>query len=219
MKLEDLDDLILEENFFSDSDLSFINSHYSGPPTSRLIHDYGPFPNQLISVNTNLKDVEPLNKMLTERIAELFKCDTSSLNISGLLGVNLLLPWDVHSDLHLDKILPGYRYGYNFLAPLEDVESRTIVFDQWSDRYSDFKSYKDENQKVDNPIDLDFWNENLAMCWPIDREYLTLKKAMPYQRRGQLFGFKRHFFHSSDCFHLHDIKEKKFLQIRIDFAV
>ena len=53
-----------------------------------------------------------------------------------------------------------------------------------------------------------FWEENLSMCWPQDREYVSLKQVMPYQRRGQIHGWPCKYFHSSDNFHTRNLTYK-----------
>lgn len=109
---------------------------------------------------------------------------------------------------------PGHVPYYNFLIPLGDFQSRTIVFDQYSTEFNNFSDYKNTHSTVANPPSQEFWQENLSMCWPQDREYVTVKSALPYQHRGQLIGFPSKYFHSSDNFHTRFSEPKVFLQIR-----
>lgn len=217
--MKDLGDIICIDNFFTDEELQLCEERALSVKLTQARPSYGVFPNQLIADYKSLDSDQDVIKMYTDRLNKLFDCYPGQLNVSCCTLVTLYLPWDIHSDLHLDMIPLGFHYGYNFLIPLKDVESRTIIFNQWSETTVNFYEYKDTNDKVEFPIDKEFWDENLSMCWPHDREYLTLKQVLPYQRRGQLLGFNRKFFHSSDNFHTRSIKEKSFIQLRIDFAI
>jgi len=138
----------------------------------------------------------------------------------------LYLPWDIHCDLTREDIaqnnackshgIENYTPFYNVLIPLHDVDSRTMVFQQESTEYNDFWRFKENNPKADTPVDKSLWDEYLDMCWPDDREWLTIKKILPAQKAGQLIAFKRNFFHSSDNFHKRNIASKHFIQILLD---
>lgn len=205
------------ENFFSNDDLlvyeTAIKQHEPGVDR---ITPHGPFSNQLISNYVNFIDDYHALSLTKAKFNLLFDNFESNYKISCLMRVKLFLPWDVHNDLHLKSVAPGFRPLYNFLIPLEDVESRTIVFDQYSRDYNDFHTYKTSHHPVDNPIDLDIWEKNLSMCWPEDRLYLSLNTIMPYQRRGQLHAIAREQFHSSDNFHTKGIQSKSFIQVWLD---
>jgi hypothetical protein len=89
------------------------------------------------------------------------------------------------------------------------------VFNQRAN-YKHFYLYKQQYSQVPEPIEQNFWNQNLAHCWPEDRLYLTVHTVMPWQELGQLQVFRRELFHSSDCYHLRGISEKRFLQLYIN---
>ncbi len=205
------------ENFFSCDDLSIYESAIEkhGPGVDRIT-PHGPFANQLISNYVNIiNDSDSLN--LTKlKLGSLFDNFENNYTISCLMRVKLFLPWDVHNDLHLKSVAKGFKPLYNFLIPLEDAKSRTIVFDQYSQEYNDFHTYKKLHQPIDNPVDQNIWEENLSMCWPEDRLYLSLQTIMPYQQRGQLHAIAREQFHSSDNFHTRGIQSKSFIQIWLD---
>lgn len=217
--MKDIGDSICIDNFFAEEELQQFEEHIKNAEVARSIPDYGVFPNQLIAEYRNLADSDSAVSLIKHKLSKLFECEINELDLSGLFVVKLLLPWDVHSDLFLNFVKPGFKFGYNLIAPLEDVESRTILFDQCSDKSNDFNVYKEEYGKAENPVDEQFWQDNLSMCWSTDREYLSIKNVLPYQRRGQIMGFKRQFFHSSDNFHTRGIKEKSFVHIRVDFAI
>lgn len=204
-------------NYFSDLDLSVYEAaieKYS--PGVNNTPDSGPFANQLISNYINIIADEDSLELTKSKFSALFDNFEKNYKISCLARVELFLPWDIHNDLHLHKCAPGFRPLYNFLVPLADVQSRTIVFDQYSNEYNDFYTYKKLHAPVSCPIDVKIWEENLSMCWPEDRNYVTLKEIMPYQQRGQLHAIAREQFHSSDNFHTRGIKSKSFIQIWLD---
>jgi len=205
------------ENFFSEDELSVYESAIqTREPGTDHVAPYGPFANQLISNYINFIDDEKSLNLTKLKFNSLFSNFETDYKISCLMRVKLFLPWDVHNDLHLKAVAHGFSPLYNFLIPLEDVQSRTIVFDQFSSEYNDFHTYKSLHQPVEIPVDKDIWEENLSMCWPEDRLYLSLQKIMPYQRRGQLHAIARKQFHSSDNFHTRGIKHKSFIQVWVD---
>lgn len=207
-------DIIELENFFCDTDLERFNisaAKFGAGFDSVVKH--GPFADHKIANYVDLITDIDLVSALTARFQDLMGNATI---ISTLAKVTLFFPWDIHADFYLDRCTLGYTPYYNFLAPLEDVESRTIIFHQTTQGPNDFHTYKQNNEKTDYPVDPEFWQENLSMCWEEDREYVSLQHVMKHQRKGQLLGFPRKFFHSSDNFHLRGIQSKSFLQIRID---
>lgn len=210
------------DNFFNNEELAiFEQAIADGGSGENVILPYGTFPNQLISNYVNiLNDVNSvalIQHRFSQSLPDIFgNCFTDNFYISCLMRVRLFLPWDVHNDLPNGKIRQGYVPKFNMLVPLHDVDSRTILFNQSSTEVKDFYLYKQSHKHVENPIDEKFWNDNLSMCWPEDRLYLTLLDALPYQRRGQLLSMLQSQFHSSDNFHTRGIKSKDFLQIRIN---
>ena len=198
--MKEFGDTIHIDNFFTEDQLQLCENTASLMEATPTIHPYGVFPNQLIAKFTHLNEDKVVKNMFINIFANLLDCEKSKFDISELMVVTLHLPWDIHNDLHKNKIKPGFRYGWNFLIPLEDVNSRTIIFEQSSEDSNDFSEYKENHGKVPNPIDSKFWEDNLSFCWPHDREYLSLKEELPYQKRYQLLGFKRNIFHGKCIF-------------------
>lgn len=212
-----LDSTLVIDNFFSDKDLQPFDLAADQIDTNatNVIIPHGPFANKLITRFVDLRDNSAAVDTLRKKIDPLF--DTRSpIFYTDFTLIELFFPWDVHSDLYLERTIEGYKPYYNFLIPLHDVDSRTFIFDQFSETYHEFWKYKQEHEKLENPIDIELWQNNLSMCWDDDRYYLSIMKIMPYQRRGQLTGFNRKYFHSSDNFHTRGISSKKFVQVRVD---
>lgn len=208
-------DLIVVDNFLCEQELAVIESALQklSRDAIPLRFPWGPFANQLISDKIHLHHDTEVMSLLYQRIRPLFDAEIKIQNCSQQ---TLHLPWDVHTDYYLSLAGPGWKPYYNILISLEDIDSTTIIFDQIT-KGEDFKTYKEAHSPVAEPIDQDFWDQHLSMCWPNDRQYLTLKKQMPPQRRGQLQAFPREYFHSSDSFHLKfPGRNKKFIQLLVD---
>ena len=204
-------DIFCIENYFSETELTFIES-FTGTPND-LIPDVGPYAGRVLATYTNLLQNSALIEFFQSKLETVLKLP---FQINSVTQVDLYLPWDLHNDLMLEQCSTGYIPYYNILIPLANVHSRTIVFDQYSTESPHFSDYKAVHNPVDNPIDQEFWDKNLSMCWPQDRAYLTIKKIMPYQQRGHLHVFPSCYFHSSDNFHLHTQGPKKFIQVRTE---
>jgi len=205
------------DNFFSDEDLRPFDQIALDLDHTAIhnIPPHGRFANQLVAKIIDLSNNSVAFDVLDRKLGPLFGAD-KSIKYSSILLTELCLPWDIHTDLYLERTAEGYKPFYNFLIPLHDVDSRTFVFEQRSDEYNDFHKYKQQNRRLDKPIDLELWENNLSMCWEQDRHYLSVMKIMPYQRRGQLLGIDRRYFHSSDDFNTRGINSKKFVQVNVD---
>lgn len=207
------DDFVQIANFFSESDLQKFHKVIAvSPPDRDDRPPHGPWADQLVAKYVKLQDQE-LQTWIKDFMTELFDIE---VDIQSVVQTTLFLPWDIHADFYKNRCRPGYRPFYNFLIPLEDTDSCTIIFDQTTSESNSFHDYKKTHTKANNPVDVDFWNAHLSMCWPQDREYVSLNHVMPLQRKGQLLGFPRRFYHSSDSFHLKQVKSKSFVTILVD---
>jgi len=218
---KNLPDIIVEEEFLTQLQAKQLweetKDGYANKSVD-FIDKWGVFKDQLVARQSFIKHgndsfdyygYSPTLQLVLDKIADYF----GNPVVREIVYQTLYLPWDIHCDLTRED--QGIPY-YNILIPFHDVDSRTIMFDQTSHEYNDFYMYKQNNPKLENPVDEETWNEHLSMCWPEDRNWLTVKKLMPFQRSGQLLAFRRHYFHSSDNFHTNGIKEKQFLQILLD---
>ena len=209
-----VDEIFCLDNFFSESDMDQIDLEITrNQPGRDYVVNHGPFNGKLIS-NYIILTNKLLLSQITDKISTVMP---DKFNLVSITRVKLFFPWDVHSDYFKNECsLENIPY-YNFLIPLDDVNSRTIVFDQHTNNDPTFSSYKQNNQPLLNPVDETFWSENLSMCWPHDRVYLSLRKCLPLQRRGQLLGFPSKYFHSSDNFHTKFSTPKSFIQLRTEY--
>jgi len=201
------------DNFLSEEELANVEKTIVTNESGRdFVVPNGPWAGKLTANYVNLIDTD-LVDYFNSKLADVMP---RTFNIVGLQRIKLFLPWDVHSDVYMNEISKGHEPYYNLLIPLDNVLSRTIIFDQTTDGPTDFYSYKQTHAPVADPVDEQFWQEHLSMCWPEDRQYVTLKKDMPWQRRGQLNGFPIKYFHSSDNFHTKFNEPKCFIQIRLE---
>ena len=216
--MDQIDDCFCLDNFLTEEQLKIYDNAVANSDEHRYSQfDYGPFANQLICKYTTISQFNDAIDLTKNIVRQLF--DNIEFEISNLTCSTLFLPWDIHCDMFVDQCAPGFKPFYQLLIPLHDVDSRTIIFDQCSNGYNDFYLYKQKNSKLEHSVDQFFWDKNLSMCWPEDREFLSIKKVMPYQRRGQVQGFARQNFHSSDNFHTRGIKQKSFVHSKIDIKI
>jgi hypothetical protein len=204
------------DDFWSDSELGYFEQAArlrEGTHSRDRVPPHGPFANQLVSTTITFADDPVAVMMIRDRLRPIFGDD---YEMPVLMETRLFLPWDIHCDYYPEDGSPGTLPWYNVLMPLEDMHSRTMIFDQETQASPDFHVYKHLHDKAPNPIDAEFWQQNLSMCWPHDREYVSLRAAMPYQRRGQLQAFRSNRFHSSDNFNVSCPGQvKRFVQIRL----
>lgn len=212
-----MDEIFCIDDFFSDSDMNQIQQSISlKEPGRDYLVPHGPFAGKLIANYVKIIDDTQVISDLTKKISTVM---SHKFNIISADRVKLFFPWDIHSDYFQRDCTKEHKPYYNFLIPLDNVESRTVVFDQYSVNDDDFAFfvYKQQHQPLTNPISAQFWGENLSFCWPQDREYLSLRKHLPLQKRGQLQAFPSKYFHSSDNFHTKFSSPKSFVQLRTEY--
>jgi hypothetical protein len=100
--------------------------------------------------------------------------------------------------------------AWTFIIPLDDYDSRTIVFHQG------FADIKIPQQAIDqgllkphgDPIDDDLHHNFLSHCDPNHLRYLTVEDMFLW-RRGSLFATDRRKFHVSDNFPRQGLSNKR----------
>ena len=208
-----LDDAFVIENFFGLKLIADLWQELEQFPAGEdFVDQHGIFKGQLIA-NQTFIDSNKAGICLTEILKKVRDHLGIPVTWREIDFVKLYLPWDIHCDLVRSD---ADRPFYNALIPLHDVDSRTVIFNETSPGYNHFWQYKNEHAKSSNPVPRDVWDKYLSMCWPEDREYLSVKSIMPVQRAGQLIMFKRNLWHSSDSFYLSGAAPKYFLQLIID---
>lgn len=210
-----LPEIIVKGKFFSQDTIDNLWElcKNAGTPT-KFVDEHGVFKGQHVADQlffdpNNLPDL--INQVIAQA-QEIFPIRTKAVEV---VYQQLHLPWDIHCDVESES---GGRPYYNLLIPFHDVPSRTIVFNQRATEHDAFWKYKQMNAHVQKPIDIETWNQYLGMCWPEDRNWLTIKQILPNQNARQLVAFDRYYFHSSDSFHLWYDGPKHFLQVLLDKA-
>ncbi len=205
-------DIFVVDNFFDQQLITAVWQECKHLKSVDFVDNQGIFKGQLISKQTHIETEFAgvhLQKLLNQ-VRSFFDRDVFW---SEIVYSQLFLPWDIHCDLARPKSTNPY---FNLLIPFTSVNSGTIIFNEKSPGYNDFWKYKRDFEQHTDPVPEHIWQEHLSMCWPDDRNWLTVKEILPSQKSGQLIGFKREFWHSSDSFHLKGVDAKHFLQILVD---
>jgi hypothetical protein len=205
-------DIFVIDNFFNHQLIADVWHECQRFKSVDFVDRHGVFKDQLISKQTHIdiKNTEPFLNILLEQIRSNFDRD---VEWDEIVYSQLFLPWDIHCDL----IRPNTTNPFvNLLIPFNTVNSSTVIFNERSPGFNDFWKYKKDYQKQETPVPEDIWQKHLSMCWPDDREWLSIKEILPTQTVGQLIGFKRDLWHSSDSFHLKGVGVKHFLQILVN---
>ena len=102
--MKEFGDTIHIDNFFTEDQLQLCEKVASLAETAQSIYPYGVFPNQLIAEFKQLHDDEVVRNMFIDIFANLLECEKSNFDFSAITLVSLYLPWDIHNDLHKNKI-------------------------------------------------------------------------------------------------------------------
>jgi len=205
-------DIFVVDNFFDQQLVADVWQECQQFKSVNFVDRYGVFKDQLISKQTHIdiKNTGPFLSILLEQVRSKFDQD---VKWDEIVYSQLFLPWDIHCDLVRPNTINPF---VNLLIPFNTVNSSTVIFNERSPGYNDFWKYKKDYPKQKIPVTEDIWQKHLSMCWPEDREWLSIKEILPTQTIGQLIGFKRDLWHSSDSFHLKGVVAKHFLQILVD---
>lgn len=205
-------DIIEIENFLTAGELSKINTAVDQWNTVCYRSEGGRLPKGSLIANQALAQWDQSDSVVSiikPKLDEMF----GNYYVSELVLQELFLPWDVHTD-YVRPNQQGQPY-YSVIIPLNTCDSRTILFDQTAEQ-NDFYKFKQNNKKIINPVNVDFWQNNLSHCQAEDREYLSLRYVSQPWKAGNLFSFRRNAIHSSDNFHTRISYPKKFIQILTD---
>lgn len=214
-----MDDYFLIEHFFTDEELDSAWEEVKRlPHKDKYIGEFSNFfPNEKYSTVSKINEdrLPELHhtSIIFDKIRTVFQ---EEIVFKQMTYQQLHLPFGVHSDWDpIDKENQVESF-YIILVPFHDIDSRTVIFDQRSEKTSDLRYIRLKNKKVENPVPLDIWERYLSHCDIRDRELLSLKEITPAWKKGQLIALKRDIFHSSDSFHLNNAGTKRFLQIYSD---
>jgi hypothetical protein len=209
--LYDLDTFVVDD-FFNQQLITDLWNECKKLESVDFVDQHGVFKGQLISKQTHIEpeSAGPFLNTTLEQVRSLFDRDVFW---SEIVYSQLFLPWDIHCDLVRPNSTNPY---FNLLIPFTNVDSSTVIFNEKSPGYNDFWKYKRDYQPHNSPVLGQIWDKYLSMCWPEDRNWLSVKEILPSQKSGQLIGFKRDLWHSSDSFHLKGVNAKHFLQILVD---
>jgi hypothetical protein len=207
-----LKEIIEIENFLTDVELEQVNSTVEKWQMVPYYSNGGRFTKGSLIAN---QAIQPWDQ--SDQAVSIIKPKLDNLlgeyRVSELVLQELSLPWDVHTD-YVRSSNVGRPY-YSVIIALSNCDSRTILFDQTAE-HNDFYKFKQTNKKTTNPVDQNFWQNNLSHCWDEDREYLSLRYVSRPWKPGNLFSFQRNVLHSSDNFHTRTSYPKRFIQILTD---
>jgi hypothetical protein len=205
-------DIFVVDDFFNHQLIADVWQECQQLESVDFIDRHGVFKDRLISKQTHIdiNNTGPFLNILLEQIRSKFD---RAVRWDEIVYAQLFFPWDIHCDLQGPNPTNPF---VNLLIPFNTVNSSTVIFNERSPGFNDFWKYKKDYPKQEIPVPEDVWNEHLSMCWPEDREWLSIKEILPTQTVGQLIGFKRDLWHSSDSFHLKGVSAKHFLQILVD---
>ena len=106
-----------------------------------------------------------------------------------------VIPFEIHNDInHTGDI---NKSQYTIIIPLENYNSQTFVFNEYSNKTNEFDDFK---MKYKGKPKLRMSKETvlkLTHCHPKDLLYLTLKETFDWTQ-GSIFAFDRKYYHCSD---------------------
>jgi len=199
---------IIQDNFLSATELQFISDIvYAQNRTYDDIID-GTQYSVYYTWQYYKKEFSDIRKLLDLKFKELTDIDVI-IDHSHILDSNR--PYSIHSDYYQHRMLPGLEPAYTFIIPLEEYNSNTLAFDQWS-TIKDFSQWLKETQPPELPsheqIPQDIRQRYLSHLDPDFFSYLSLKEIFHW-RKGAIYACDRRHFHTSDNYWAHGVTGKK----------
>lgn len=155
-----------------------------------------------------------INNFLTSKVQDKYGVDLECENWHIL---NAFMPYGVHSDSydeedHQATQLPApYEYAYTFLIPLEDFNTNTIVFNEYSNISKIPKRWIEKTgHSPINAIDSDLYKQYFTHESPEILSHFSIDTIFPW-KKGNLLSMARHSFHCSDNFPAKQILQKRAL--------
>ena len=125
-----MDEIFCLDHFFSEDEMKQIELAVSlKEPGEDRWPPHGPFANKLSVNYIILNNDKTLVLQLTDKLSKIMP---DNFHIISLTRVKLFLPWDIHSDYYKKECRVDHVPYYNFLIPLDDVDSQTIIFNQFT---------------------------------------------------------------------------------------
>ena len=149
-------------------------------------------------------------EILNSRIEENFG---PGIKIGGAHVLTAHFPYGAHSDAVYGEFgIDENHYGaWTFVIPLDDYDSSTVVFEQYSGETKLVDVYAQGKEPLD-AIDDEFYNKYLTNCVRHWMRWLSLEAVFPW-RKGSCLAMSRYKFHTSDDFYSHGIPYKQGLVI------
>ena len=197
---------ILKENFLSSDEVdfieTFINQHhntYDDIAENTLYSYYYTWPYYN-------KDYKTVREIFDSKIKNLFDIN---LIVDHSHILDSKKPYTVHTDFYQHRSFPILSPAYTFIIPLDDYNSNTIVFEQYSE-LKEFAEYLTDTNasKVSNPLTTEFVDKYISHFPKEVLPYLSLKEVFNW-KKGSLHACDRRYFHSSDNYVKNNLTGKK----------
>jgi len=124
------------------------------------------------------------------------------------------IPYLLHTDLlhKNNKSTPEYT----IIIPLDNYDSYTVCFNEYSTNSNDFEEYKKNyTGELKLKIDPFFCAERLNHIYPKDLLYLSLHAAFKWNK-GSMFAIDRRYYHCSDNYLKRDMLSKQAIILRTE---
>jgi len=118
-----------------------------------------------------------------------------------------VIPYQLHSDAN-QRDADIQTPLYTILIPLENYNSKTVIFNEYLLDTNDFQKFKQTHQPYSKfQLDPKFCSDRLFHIHPEHLKYVSLKETFDW-RKGDLFAMDRRYIHCSDNFNAHGIDKK-----------
>lgn len=157
----------------------------------------------------NFYDENPWAKKIRELLEPKFDqlfADKQTVLHSHIL--ESIIPYQLHTDYYHHHDNEQQIATYTILIPLQNYDSKTVVFNEYLENSNEFEKFKQNNLAYQNlQIDPKFCSDRLNHLYPKDLKYLTIKETFDWNK-GDFFAVDRRYFHCSDNFNKRGIDKK-----------
>lgn len=200
------------ENFFTEDELNLINSYPEKYPESNGI-SYASEPwmdkdfiERKIFVFGNEERYDEPNRILREKIDKHFG---KEVIIGGWHILTAYFPYRAHTDAVFGEYgIDDDNYGaWTLIIPLDDYDSHTILFDQYSHEAKKMPIHHWGYQPI-NQIDEETYQKYFTLEAKEVLSYMSIEQIFKW-KRNTCFAASRYKYHGSDDFYGHGLPFKR----------
>jgi len=184
-------DCIVKHNVFSDDQIHYLDTCIQNICTVWDYESDGKLYSKNHAWDFHSDEAKSVRDILEPHLPKNIKVNHSKI-------IESFYPYELHTDVYAGGDDSSSDVQYTFIIPLDDYDSNTFVFNEYS--YGGSNEFEDFKKQYTGDLKLKISREDalrLTHLYPKDLLYLSLKEKFTW-KKGNMLAFDRNCFHCSD---------------------